>query len=311
MNSGEAISPLERLRCLIAGLEGTSPEFWTKVAATVLVVLSLALVHRLIVHLVFKRTENVRARYRWQKSSGYIIVVAGLALAGAVWFAELRAIGTFLGLVSAGMAIALRDLVANFAGWTFILWRRPFELGDRVEIAGVSGDVIDIRLFEFTLMEIGNWVAADQSTGRVYHIPNGKVLGEPLANYTKGFRFLWNELKVRVTFESDWERAKVLLQEIAEKHAHGMTDEAEKIIKESARQYLIIYSKLTPIVYTRVTDWGVLLTVRYLCLPRRRRDTEQAIWEDALRAFKAAENIEFAYPTGRIVSQGAELCGEE
>src|SRR3989441_12617332 len=109
-----------------------------------------------------------------------------------------------------GLAIALKDPVTNLAGWIFIVWRRPFEVSDRVEIGGHKGDVIDIRLLQFTLNEIGNWVNADQSSGRIIHIPNGKVFTEPVANYDKGFKYIWNEVPVLVTFESDWRQAKAI-----------------------------------------------------------------------------------------------------
>src|SRR5436309_2546056 len=133
------------------------------------------------------------------------------------------AIATFLGLFTAGLAIALKDIVANLAGWAYIVWRRPFDVGDRVQIGPHAGDVIDLHLFQFTLNEIGNWVKADQSTGRIIHIPNGKVLSEPLANYDKGFRYIWNEIPVVISFESDWKQAKRLLEAIVVKHAEHLT----------------------------------------------------------------------------------------
>src|SRR3989442_7605528 len=86
-----------------------------------------------------------------------------------------------------------RSLV-NLAGWVFIIWRSPFALGDRIQIGQHAGDVIDVRLFQFTLNEIGNWVQADQSTGRIIHIPNGKVLTEVIANYSEGVQYIWHEI---------------------------------------------------------------------------------------------------------------------
>ena len=103
-------------------------------------------------------------------------------------------------------------------GWCFILIRQPFKVGDRIQIGKVAGDVIDIRFFNFQLNEIGNWVDADQSTGRIIHIPNGIVFTEPQANYTAGFQYIWNEIPVLVTFESDWKKAKQLLTDIVNHH---------------------------------------------------------------------------------------------
>ncbi|UCG87411.1 MAG: mechanosensitive ion channel, partial [Gemmatimonadota bacterium] len=169
-------------------------------ATSLLVVLAVIVVRRLILSMVYRRTDDIRLRYRWQKTTSYVAFGLGLVLVGSIWAGAIRSFGTFLGLVSAGLAIALKDLVVNLAGWVFILWRRPFQLGDRIQIGDHVGDVIDVRIFQFTLMEIGNWVSADQSTGRVIHVPNGKVLTDVLANYSRGFQYIWNELPVLVTF---------------------------------------------------------------------------------------------------------------
>ena len=234
-----------------------SPELRSKVFVSISIVLLLWILHRLVMFLVWRRTENPRTRYLWHKNSGYMAFTLAIILLGATWIGALRSVGTFLGLLSAGLAIALKDFVVNFASWLFIIWRRPFELGDRIEVGDIAGDVIDIRIFQFTVLEIGNWVDADQSTGRIIHIPNGKVLTEPLANFTRGFMFIWNELPVMVTFESNWRKAKDILQKIADEQAQHLSEQAEIKVKEAARKYLIFYSKLTPIVYTSVADSGV------------------------------------------------------
>jgi small-conductance mechanosensitive channel len=179
-------------------------------------------------------------------------------------------------------------------------------VGDRIEIDGVAGDVIDIRYFQFTLVEIGNWVDADQSTGRIIHVPNQKLFFEPVANFTRGFGYIWNEIVVTVTFESDWRRAKALLTEVVTEHTTSLSKEARERLKEAARRYLISYDKLTPIVYTKVGPSGVGLTMRYLCDPRQRRGTEMAVWEAVLDAFGEEPQIELAYPTQRFYFRGGE-----
>ena len=285
---------------------GLGPGAQWNLAATLLVVLSIVIGRRLVLSTVYRRTEDIRVRYRWQKSSSYTAFGIGLILVVSIWAGAIQSFGTFLGLVSAGLAIALKDLVVNLAGWGFILWRRPFQLGDRIQIGNHTGDVIDLRIFQFTLMEIGNWVDADQSTGRIIHIPNGMVLSEVLANYTRGFQYIWNEIPVVVTFESDWRKAKAALAEIVDRHAMHLTEAAQRQVKESSRRFMIFYSKLTPIVYTNVVDIGVELTLRYLCDPRKRRGTTEAIWEDILDAFAGFDNVDFAYPTQRFYDNRLE-----
>jgi small-conductance mechanosensitive channel len=179
-------------------------------------------------------------------------------------------------------------------------------VGDRIEIGEHRGDVIDMRLFQFTLVETGNWVDADQSTGRIIHVPNGWVFRRSVANYTAGFNFIWNELPITITFESDWELAKSILTEIADRHSILKGEVAQEQIRRAARKYMIYFQHLTPIVWTTVADVGVTLTIRYICEPRRRRSSETAMWEDILRAFAGADNIDFAYPTTRFYNNVTE-----
>ena len=285
---------------------GITSHTQARILASLLICAALWTIRFLVLRAVWKRTEDVRTRYMAGKIVSYTTVFVGILLVGRLWLQGLHSVATFLGLLSAGLAVALRDPVTNLAGWVFIVWRRPFELGDRVQVGTLAGDVIDIRLFQFTLLEIGNWVRADQSTGRIVHIPNAQVFTQPIANYGKGFRFIWNEIPVIVTFESNWEKARDILQEIAVRHAANLSEEAERRIREAARRYLIFYTKLTPIVYTSVEDNGICLTIRYLCEPRKRRGTEAAIWEDILREFARCEDIDFAYPTTRFYDNRTE-----
>jgi small-conductance mechanosensitive channel len=285
---------------------GMSATTQSRVLGSVVAVLLLWMVRRVVLWLAWRRVKEARARYRWRKITTYVVVPIGFLVVGRIWFAGFGSLATFLGLVSAGVAIALKDLLVNLAGWGFILWRRPFEVGDRIQIGEHAGDVIDIRIFQFSLLEVGNWVNADQSTGRVLHIPNGQVLGTPLANFSKGFQYIWNELPVTVTFESDWREAKEILAEIANEHAEHLSAAAEERIRDVSRRFLIFYSNLTPIVYTSVADHGVTLTVRSLCEPRTRRGTTENIWEAILDAFARADNIDFAYPTQRFYDNRIE-----
>ena len=272
-----------------------------RVLSSVLVIIILFVLRRALLAVVSRRVEDPTSRYRWAKTSAYTASLIGLAVVIQIWFIALRSLSAFLGLLSAGLAIALRDLVADFAGWLFILFRRPFDLGDRIQIGSHAGDVIDRRIFQFSIMEIGNWVGADQSTGRVIHIPNQRVFLEPLANYSAGFPYLWNELKVLVTLESDWKKAKTLFAEITKEITKDVVAEAQGPRKEGDQRFLIHYRTLTPAVYTSVEESGVLLTVRYLCRPRERRGTSEALWEEILQAVSRTEGIELAYPTQRLV----------
>ncbi len=258
------------------------------------------------------RVTDVQRRYIVKKTLNYVLGFIFVFATIVIWFGGLTGWSAYLGLVSAGLAISLQDPLSNLAGWIFISIRKPFEVGDRIEIGDHRGDVIDLRLFQFSLVEIGNWVNSDQSTGRIIHVPNGWVFKHTTANYTAGFKFIWDEIPVMVTFESDWRKAKEILSDIAQRHTVIKDDEAAEEVRRASRKYLIFFQHLTPIVWTSVADSGVVLTMRYISDPRRRRSTAAAIWEEILTAFALEEGIDFAYPTTRFyhnLNEGKPAAG--
>lgn len=285
---------------------GLSPANQTKILYSIIIIVVLGIIRYTIQKIVWRLTEDPKTRYSWKRSASFIVGFLNIILIGSVWVKGIGEFGAFLGLLTAGLAIALKDPLTNIAGWIFILTRKPFTVGDRIQIGENAGDVIDLRLFQFTLLEIGNWVDADQSTGRIIHVPNGTVFTKNQSNYSSGFEFIWNEIPVLLTFESDWKRAKDLLHSIVRDHAENLSADAEKRIIEASKKYMIFYQYLTPIVYTSVKDSGILLTMRYICDARKRRNSEHEIWEDVLNAFARQEEIEFAYPTQRFFNRNIE-----
>ncbi len=277
-----------------------SPTVQWKLFLSISVIIALALIRHLAFKIAFNKIQDLKERYLWKnaiKNTHYVLLII---IISAIWVDKMGSLATFFGLLSAGLAIALQDPIVNLAGWLFILIRKPFEVGDRIEVGGISGDVIDVRFFQFTLNEIHNWVDADQSTGRIVHIPNGKVFKEPQANYTQGFSHIWNEIGVMVTFESDWKKAKKILERTVSDHVEQLSKSAARKLIEASKKFMIFYTSLTPIVYTSVKDSGVMLTIRYLVDPRKRRTTEHDIWEEVLSEFAKNDDIDFAYPTQRI-----------
>jgi small-conductance mechanosensitive channel len=291
---------MEVIREFIITEVGLSQTTQHKLFVSLLILLFLWLFRISLLRIVWNHTKEIKIRYEWKRSLSLIVPLIGVILVGAVWLPAFKQFGAFLGLFTAGLAIALKDPLTNFAGWIFLLFRKPFIVGDRVQIGEHAGDVVDIRIFQFTLLEIGNWVDADQSTGRIIHIPNGRVFTMPQANYTSGFDYIWNEIPVRITFESDHIKSKSILLEIANYYSQAIIKDAESKILEASKTYLIYYKNLTPIVYTKVKDYGIQLTIRYLCNPRRRRGSEHDIWEETIARFKQHPNIQFAYPTTRF-----------
>jgi small-conductance mechanosensitive channel len=302
------------LERMMQSLGATGSEIaWGALLANALVTISLlvglVMLRRGVLRMVDRRVQDARTRYQWAKITANVATVLGLLAVAAIWLSGLGSLGTFLGLLSAGLAIALKDVVADLAAWLFIVVRRPFEVGDRVQIGTNAGDVVDLTLFQFTLLEIGNWVQADQSTGRVIHVPNALVFTVPLANYTQEFDYVWNEIGVTVTFESDWRRGRALLERIAADLAapHGAAADAQ--IRRATRKFFIHYQHTAPVVYTELKQNGVLLTLRYLCPARARRGTAAAIYEAILDAFQPEPRVQLAYPTSRVFRNNEEGKG--
>lgn len=250
--------------------------------------------------------KESRSRYAVRKTINATLTLVLLVSLALVWTDAGGGLATYFAILSAGIAVSLADPLANAAAWLFIVTRQPFRLGDRIEINGQRGDVVDISVFQFSMIEIGNWVDADQSTGRLVHVPNSWVFKHGTFNYTLGFEFIWDEIPVTVTFESNWRQAKEILTEIIGRVADVSHEQAADELTETAERYAVQYTYLTPIVWTAVVDIGVTLTMRYVCRPRRRRATAAQIWEEVLDAFAERDDIDFAYPTTRFYDNHAE-----
>ena len=268
---------------------------------TVVIVTGIYLIKGLLIKALHKHIENTEVYYKTKRVTNGIAFFLSFIVVVVIWLDTSSSILTFLGLFSAGVALALKDILLNISGWLYIIIRQPFFVGDRIEISGIKGDVIDQNIFKFRVIEIGNWVQAEQSTGRIIHIPNYKIFTDPLANYSLGFEYIWDELAVLIPFEKNWRKAKVILEEVVHQMTDDLSEEVRKQIREASRKYMIFYNSLTPIVYTDVTDSGIRLTMRFICHPKQRRTVNEKIWEELLNRFDAEDDVEFGYPTMRRI----------
>ena len=279
-------------------------EVQEKLVATAIVIVVVLVLRMLIIRAVRARVEEPESVYRARKVTTYLATFVGLVSVGFIWLEAFDDLPTYLGLLSAGIAIGLADLLKNIAGWFYIIGRRPFRVGDRIEISGIKGDIVDIRLFRFSLIEVGGWVDAEQSTFRLIHVPNAKVFTDAVANYTEGFDFVWHEIPVLITFESDWRRGEEIIRQALALRAPELEAEAARHIRQTAQRYHIKVGTLAPIVYLTVRDSGVLLTARFLTHSRHRRSAEQTVWKSILEQIETEPTVELAYPTTRTYLHG-------
>ena len=249
-------------------------------------------------------------RLKVRKAFIYVGVLIVLVSLANVWLIREQVdYTTVLSVVGAGLALALHQVLLCFTGWAMLQIQRQYDVGDRVQIGEIKGDVSDIGMFHTTLVEFGNWVSADQSTGRLVTVPNSFVFTQPIYNYTRGFEYIWNEISVLVTFESNWQKAQQLMLGLAQEGVEETQEKFRTQIRHLARKYMILFQHITPIVYPRILDCGVQLTLRYLTEPKRRRGTEATLTAGILDAFNAEPDIEFAYPTTRFYDAAREGKG--
>lgn len=275
--------------------------FYSRLLYTGVIILTGYLLIFFLVSVINRRIKDLKVKHVMRKNVTYSVNFLILVMIVFLWLQNLSSIAIIFSVIGAGVALALQEAILCIAGWFLLIARKPFDVGDRIEFGGIKGDVIDIRLFQISLLEIGNWVEADQSTGRIVNIPNSAIFKKENYNYTSGFEFIWNEIKILVTFESDLIVAEKIILKYANEHSEEMEDKVRRKINRMSRKYMIHYEKFRPIVYIKIKDSGVELSLRYLTDAKQRRTTEDALSRKILCDFSKEDKVNFAYTTYRIV----------
>jgi small-conductance mechanosensitive channel len=264
---------------------------------------------RLARRLVSDQVEDVNRRHAIRKGIGYAFMALLLLFAVALFADSLSGFGTVLGLMLAGIAVALQDVLKSMVGWLYLSTRSGVEVGSRIEVAGVTGDIIDIGVLKTTVLEVGNLVFGRQSTGRLITIPNYHMLSANVTFSGPVNPFVWQEVRVVVPFDSDWRRAEAILRETGDELHAEIQPELQAGFRRLEQRYAFKYGTLTPIVYVTLGTAGVELTLRFLTSIRNRRGSEDHVGRRLLTAFAAEPNVHFAYPTTRVLRYGERGTG--
>ncbi|HEX8203741.1 MAG TPA: mechanosensitive ion channel domain-containing protein, partial [Isosphaeraceae bacterium] len=237
-----------------------------------------------------------------------IVLTLGLL---SIWFDDPARLTTALGLVSAGLAFALQKVVTAVAGYFVILRGKTFNVGDRITMGGVRGDVIALGFIQTTIMEMGQppavqgadpamWVRARQYTGRIVTVTNDKIFSEPVYNYSRDFPYLWEEMSLPISYKADRDRAERILLETAERHTVAIGELGAEAPEEMRRRYFMKSADPRKRVYYRLTDNWLELAVRFVAEGHGVRDLKDAMSRDILRALDEA-GIGLASTTFEIV----------
>ena len=248
----------------------------------------------LVEEAIVRRIADGRMRYTVRKATSLLAIALTLVIVLRIFIPNPEALLVAYGLMGAGVAIALQDLFKNFAGSITLFLSGSFSVGDRVEINGVYGDVVDIGLFYSTLLEIREWVAGDQATGRLLSVPNGAVLSGVVKNYTKHHPFLWDEIQVVITNDSDWRAAMHILGTLAFTKTEPTIEVGRESLAHLRQQYYIDARNLEPAVYMEDHENGTQLSLRYVVEAHERRQVNHELWEEISDAFAEHPGIALA-----------------
>lgn len=238
----------------------------------------IIMVVRLINLSVNKYVGESDTRYRAKKVFAYVGYAVAFLLTVIIFSEQLGGITIVLGVAGAGIAFALQEVIASMAGWVAISMGGFYSPGDRVQLGGIKGDVIDIGFLRTTLMETGQWVDADLYNGRVVRIANSFVFKEPVFNYSGSFPFLWDEIKIPVKYGCDHHLARKMFQEIVDDITLGHVELARQSWNDVVKSYLIDEAKLEPVVTLVANDNWMEFTIRYIVNYKSRRQIKDQIF---------------------------------
>ena len=284
----------------IATIQGWLDDNLINLIITAFVILAVWLGRRLVLRYLSRKIDDLDSYRKWRRVSSIVAILVGIIAILTIWARQLSVLIFFILVVILGLVITLKEPILNLAGWIYILIVHPFKVGDRVQVKefrGYRGDILEVNPFSFKLSEIGNsgnWVNEDDSTGRIVDVPNGWVFIHPIANYSKMIEHIWEEIPIRISFDSNWQKAQKILLKILNDGKIKISDSGIRKIRKNYRDYTGKYPDLEPKVYVRAVDLGVLLTLRYVCDTKNRRTTSQIVWDAILKEFSKHRDINLA-----------------
>lgn len=268
-------------------------------------VLAVAVIHLLFKHLLeellIKQITVSKTKYSFKKTVSIVYLVVLAAVVINIWVQNTQSLLVSYGIIAAGLAVSLQDLFKNFVGGILIFVTGIYRVGDRIEMNSRKGDVIDIDILYTTLMEVGEWMSGDQVTGRLTIIPNGYILSGSVNNYTKDHSFLWDEISLPITYDSDWREAVVTILSVVRRETGAVAYDANKSLSTLEEKYYLPRKVVEPAVFITLTDNWINFNIRYITVVRERRMLKNRLSRLILDEIEKSENIKLASTTIDIV----------
>ncbi len=233
----------------------------------------------------------------------YITWFVALLMAMSILYNGISSLVMSLGLIGAAITFALQRPIMNFAGWINLVITRPFKINDRIYIKDIGmGDVYKIDTMHIYLREISETSSGSgESTGRNLIIPNAYILTNAITNYTKGSPYVWDDLEVVVTYESDWKKAEKLIFEAANEIVGEEMKKLAEIWKNQPRKFAKTKIQYSPLTRISLLDSGISIKIRYLVNTLEWADTKTRIVKNILEKLEPVEDVEIAYPHMEII----------
>jgi len=251
---------------------------------------------------VRKKVEDPNLRFRSQRGVELFGVLILFLVSISYFTGNIKEFALAVGLLTAGITITLQELILSLAGSVFIYFISVYKPGDRIEINGIKGDVIDINSLYTTMMEIGQWVSSDNYSGRIVKLSNAFVFRGPVYNYSRDFPFIWDEFNLPVRYGSDLELAKQLVLKVASEELSEYVDQSRKQWHAVVEKYYIENAEVAPTLAIALTDNWVSFNLRYIVDYRKRRSTKHRLNERIGQAISATGGkVELASATLELI----------
>jgi small-conductance mechanosensitive channel len=265
------------------------------VTAVVLLIIGLRRVLR-------KRITDSSVRYRSQKGIEFLGYLLVIVLTISYFTGNIKDLALAIGLLTAGITITLQELILSLAGSFHIFLVGVYKPGDRIEINGIKGDVIDVDSIYTTMMEIGQWVSSDNYTGRIVKISNAFVFKGPVYNYSRDFPFVWDEFNLPIRYGSDMDLAKEIVVRVATEELSEYVARSVSEWKRVVAKYYIEDAVVEPTLAITLTDNWAQFNLRYIVDYKKRRYTKNLLHERIGKEIAASNGkVELASATFEIV----------
>ena len=255
---------------------------------TLLIYTFFKLLNYIIVLISTKWINRSKTRFMFHQGVNIIMNIFCVVIIFLIWYPYLKNVMTVISFISAGITIAIRDIILNLFAGLYIKAKKPFKLEDRISIDGVTGDVILINNLSFKILEVSDKPNGEQSSGLIINIPNSYIFSKTLKNYNLAFKYVWDEVTIKLKIDADLEKNKKEIMEIitSNETVKEIPKKMKKELKSATVDYRIYYNNLDPIIYTKVVDNHIELSLRFLTHPKKTRIIEDDLWINILNKYK-------------------------